>query len=61
MESLSAPGKILLTENTKNYLGGQFKLQKVPGLNVKGKGKMDAWQLVEASTPNSVLPKNDVA
>ncbi len=46
MEALCTPGQILLTESTKSYLGDAYSLRKVTSLNVKGRGKMDAWQLV---------------
>ena len=61
MEALSTPGKILITESTKNYLDESFVLLKVPDLTVKGKGKMDGWQVVEASTANGPLNKGAVA
>jgi len=46
MEALCKPGQILLTESTKSHLDDAFRLQKITALSVKGKGKMDAWQLV---------------
>ncbi len=61
MEALATPGKILITESTKNYLDESFVLLKVPDLTVKGKGKMDGWQVVEASTTNGPLNKGAVA
>lgn len=46
MESLSEPGKILLTESTKDQLDDSIELKKITGINVKGKGQMDAWQVI---------------
>lgn len=46
MESLSEPGKTLLTESTKDQLDDSIELRQIKGINVKGKGQMDAWQVV---------------
>lgn len=55
MEAMASPGKILITETTKAHLGDTFKLEKVSGLMVKGKGKMDGWQVVERETVTPCL------
>jgi class 3 adenylate cyclase len=60
MESLAKPGKTLLTDHTKAHLGNTFQLEKITGLNVKGKGQMDAWEFIKYNAHHEIK-KRDVA
>lgn len=62
MEALCTPGEILITESTKARLGNQFTMKKITSLNVKGKGQMDAWQILGRNDGQNVhKQESDVA
>ncbi len=48
MESHGAPGKIQITRATYELLGDEFICEPNGPVNVKGKGEMETWFLVEA-------------
>lgn len=45
MESHGVPGKIQVTETTRELLAGDFSLQNRGTIEVKGRGKMNTWFL----------------
>jgi adenylate cyclase len=47
MESHAEPGMIQVTEATRNLLEGRFRLEDRGSIQVKGKGAMNAFVLVE--------------
>ena len=55
MESLAPAGGILITEATKNLIGHMYHMEKIPALEVKGKGTMDAWLVRGPQTPESQM------
>lgn len=62
MEALCVPGEILVTESTKAQLDGQFAVKKITSLSVKGKGQMDAWQIISRNDGQNVKnQESDVA
>jgi class 3 adenylate cyclase len=50
MESHAEPGMIQVTEAARDLLRGEFHLEPRGSIQVKGKGKMDAFVLVEERT-----------
>lgn len=49
MESHGVPGRIQVTEATRNLLGKPFVLEKRGAIDVKGKGEMHTWFLNSVS------------
>jgi len=47
MESHAEPGMIQLTEATRDLLGGKFRLESRGAIQVKGKGPMNAFALLD--------------
>ena len=50
MESMAPAGCIQITAATRQLLGEQFQLEKLPALSVKGKGTMDVWLVIGEQT-----------
>jgi len=50
MESHGLPGRIQITDSTRQRLNGSFVLEKRGAIQVKGKGEMDTWFLNGRST-----------
>jgi len=51
MESSGVPGRIQLTESTRQLLGERYPLQARTGVEVKGKGVMSTWLLDPTAVP----------
>lgn len=49
MESQGIAGRIQVTENTYQLLKDEFNLEPRGGIDVKGKGKMETWLLMDRS------------
>jgi adenylate cyclase len=58
MESTGEPGKIQVSEATHALLADKFNLESRGEIEIKGKGKMRTWFLIEAKSPLS-LPRTD--
>jgi adenylate cyclase len=46
MESQGTPGRIQITEPTRELLGDEFECEPRGTVSVKGKGEMETWYLV---------------
>ena len=50
MESHGAPGRIQLTDSTRQRLGDPFVFEERGIIEIKGKGEMPTWYLVSRKT-----------
>ena len=56
MESTGAPGKIQVAEGTRELLSDDFVLEERGGVDVRGKGLMTTWFLIERTPSKSPEP-----